>query len=67
MDLSKFKSSDWLKIGGAIGFLLFGFVHWASFHGFTGQNVFDYFFTGTIPWLLIIGTGVMTVLLPAVS
>jgi len=63
MDLSKFKTSDWLKIGGAIGFLIFGFVHWASYHGFTGQNVFDYFFTGTIPWLLIIGTGVMTVLL----
>ncbi len=54
MDLSKFKTSDWLKVGGAIGFLIFGFVHWASFHGFTGQNVFDYFFTGTIPWLLII-------------
>jgi hypothetical protein len=23
VDLSKFKTSDWLKIGGAIGFLIF--------------------------------------------
>jgi hypothetical protein len=69
MDLSKFKTSDWLKIGGAIGFLIFGFFDWAkaSVAGFSasGGNVFDFFFTGTIPWLLVIATGVLTFLLAA--
>ena len=31
MDFSKFKTSDWLKIGGGIGFLIFGtFLDWAK-------------------------------------
>lgn len=67
MDFSKFKTSDWLKIGGGIGFLIFGFVGWVTVSGFgfadSGGNVFDFFFTGTIPWILIIGTAVLTVLL----
>ncbi|MCU1360921.1 MAG: hypothetical protein JWN99_2210 [Ilumatobacteraceae bacterium] len=73
MDLSKFKTSDWLKVGGGIGFLIFGFVSWVKFSAtnpVTGTkvsassgNVFDFFFTGTIPWILIIGTAVITVLL----
>jgi hypothetical protein len=67
VDLSKFKTSDWLKIGGALGILVFGFVSWVKVKGFgtsiSGGKVFDFFFTGTIPWILIIGTGVITVLL----
>jgi hypothetical protein len=67
MDFSKFKTSDWLKVGGAIGILIFGFVSWVKVSGFgfsdSGGNVFDFFFTGTIPWLLLIATGVITVLL----
>ncbi len=68
MDFSKFKTSDWLVIGGGIAFLIFGtFVHWASvsFKGFgsaSGGNAFDFFFTGTIPWILLIGAAVLTVL-----
>jgi hypothetical protein len=67
MDFSKFKTSDWLKIGGAIGFLIFGFLEWVTFdYGGVdlggGGNVFDFFFTGTIPWILVIGSGVITFL-----
>jgi len=71
MDLSKFKTSDWLKVGGAIGFLIFGFFDWASVtvNGFgvsaSGGRVFDFFFTGTVPWLLTLAVGVLTFLLAA--
>jgi hypothetical protein len=69
VDLSKFKTSDWLKIGGAAGFLIFGFFHWTTVSGpgglggGSGFNVFHFFFTGTVPWILIIATGVITFLL----
>ncbi|MEP7047439.1 MAG: hypothetical protein ABI949_12195 [Ilumatobacteraceae bacterium] len=70
MDLSKFKTSDWLKVGGAIGFLIFGFFSWVTIDGpagfgsaNAGGNVFDFFWTGTLPWILIIATGVITFLL----
>ena len=67
MDLSKFKTSDWLKVGGALGVLIFGFFDWvdgrAGDDRRSGGNVFDFFFTGTIPWILVVGAGVITVLL----
>jgi hypothetical protein len=72
MDFSKFKTSDWLKVGGAVGFFIFGFFNWISVSapgGFGGigsvgsGNVFDFFWTGTLPWLLVLATGVLTVLL----
>ena len=70
MDFSKFKTSDWLKVGGAIGFLIFGFLNWlsvdygADFGGASesGAKVFDFFFTGTIPWILVLATGIITLL-----
>ena len=63
VDLSKFKTSDWLKVGGAIGFFIFGFFHWLTSDFGGGTNVFDFFWTGTVPWLLVIATGVITLLL----
>jgi hypothetical protein len=69
VDLSKFKTSDWMKVGGAVGFLIFGFFEWVTIEGpggisaGGGGNVFDFFWTGTLPWLLIIATGVITFLL----
>jgi hypothetical protein len=67
VDFSKFKTSDWLKIGGALGFLIFGFFKWVkvSAGGFSasGGNVFDFFWTGTLPWILVLATGVVTFLL----
>jgi hypothetical protein len=70
VDFSKFKTSDWLKVGGAAVFLIFGFFEWvtvdykgAALSGGDGGNVFDFFWTGIIPWILIIGTGVLTFLM----
>lgn len=68
MDLSKFKTSDWLMVGGGLGFLIFGtFFDWAklSFGGFSVSdgNAFDFFLRGTIPWILFVGTGVVAFLL----
>lgn len=70
MDFSKFKTSDWLKIGGAVVFLIFGFMSWIT-TSYEGQdvpgadegNVFDFFWTGTLPWILVLGTAVITFLM----
>ncbi len=43
--------------------LIFGLFAWASGGGETGGNAFDFFFTGTIPWLLIVAVGVISILL----
>jgi hypothetical protein len=68
MDFSKFKTNDWLVIGGGIGIFIFGFLNWtkvsvAGFGASSGANAFDFFFTGTIPWLLLVASAVVTVLL----
>ncbi len=67
MDFSKFKTSDWLKVGGAGVFFIFGFLNWVSIEGggveYDSGNVFDFFWTGILPWLLVLGTGVLTVLM----
>lgn len=68
MDFSKFKTSDWLMIGGAIGIFIFGFFNWVTVEASgldlgAGGNVFDFFWTGTIPWILVIATGVVAFLL----
>lgn len=64
MDFSKFKTNDWLVIGGGLGMLIFGtFLDWWKVGGFTsGANAFDFFFTGTLPWILLIGAAVVTFL-----
>lgn len=64
----KFTKSDWMKVGGAAGFLVFGFFSWLSVDlgplgSKGGGNVFDFFWTGTLPWFLVIGTAVITVVL----
>jgi hypothetical protein len=71
MDFSKFKTPDWLKAGGALGFLIFGFMSWVKVDyggeiglgSDSGGSVFDFFVTGTIPRILIMGSAVITVLL----
>lgn len=68
MDFSRFKVSDWLIVGGGLGFLIFGtFFDWISVSGFgesaSGANAFDFFLTGTVPWILVIGAAVLTFLL----
>jgi hypothetical protein len=64
VDLSKFKTSDWLKIGGGVVFFIAFFLKWWKApegfdFGFTGS---DYFFTGVIPFILLVAIGVLTVL-----
>jgi hypothetical protein len=70
VDFSKFKTSDWLKIGGGVIFLIFGFVGWvdvsfggADVPGNDAGNVFDFFWTGTLPWILVLGTAIITFLI----
>ena len=69
MEVSRFKASDWLKIGGAAVFLIAGFLTWWSVHvagfGSVSSNVFDFFFTGIIPWVLFIVIGVLSFLIAA--
>jgi len=65
MDFSKLKTNDWLKVGGAAGMLIFGFFKWAKFEFIganTFNNVFDYPIRGLIPWILVVGVGVVTLL-----
>jgi hypothetical protein len=78
VDLSKFKTSDWLKIGGGVAVLFFAFI---AFSGDVkeiagikvgdgdcdlgcpgGLNMLDFFFTGTVPWLLLIAIAILTFL-----
>ena len=67
VDFSNFKTSDWLMIGGGAGVAIFGLFNWINVSGFgfsdSGGNAFDFFFTGTIPWLLFVASGVIAFLL----
>ena len=67
MDFSSFKTSDWLKVGGTIAFVVFGFFTWVevSMAGFGSEteNVFGFTWTGLIPWLIFVAVGVLTALL----
>jgi len=64
VDLSKFKTSDWLKVGGGVAMLIAYFLTWwkIDFPGAPGANGSDYFFTGTVPWLLILAVAIITFL-----
>lgn len=63
MDFTKFKTPDWLVIGGGVLFLIGGFLDWFQFDGEGGWNAFDYTLTGLIPWLLLVAAAVVTFLL----
>ena len=73
MDLSAFKPSDWLKVGGGALFLIAGPLTWwkitvegGLFFGAASEpfhGVGDYFGTVGIAWLIFIAIAVLTVLL----
>src|SRR5262245_46051739 len=71
VDLSKFKVSDWLKIGGGLVFFISGFLAWwtvsVDFSGFGGSadatGLGDYFGTVGIAWLIFTAIAVLTVLM----
>jgi hypothetical protein len=74
VDFSKFKPSDWLKAGGGLVMLIAYFLDWTSFDcggvssaacdafNFSGS---DFFFRGTVPWILIVAVGVISTLIAA--
>jgi hypothetical protein len=68
VDVSNFKTHDWLKVGGGAVFLIAGFLPWLQISGFgfsVSANAFDFFFTGTVPWLIFVAIGVLTFLAAA--
>lgn len=66
MKLSELKLSGALKVLGAVGMLAFGFAPWIRFDSpnLVGSfdNAFSYPVRGALPWLLVIGVGVVTLL-----
>ena len=81
VDLSKFKTSDWLKVGGGVIMLIAGFLTWwqPSCPGGAGNaeceaavdalgldiTAFDLTFSGLFPWILLVAIGVLTFLAAA--
>ena len=64
MDVSKFRPGDWVLVASGAVMLVFGVaLDWASIGGISGNSAFDYFFTGGIAYLLVVGAGVVTFLL----
>jgi len=70
MNLSKLKTTDWLVVAGGVLVLIFGLLKWFSWEINNGgvtikgkTNAFDYLLTGVLPWLLVVGAAVVTVLL----
>ena len=64
MDFSKFKTSDWLMVGGGAAMLILGFaLDWTKIDSALGSaggdGPFNYFFTGGIAWLLVVAVGVL--------
>jgi hypothetical protein len=68
VDRSKSRAGDWLLVVGGVAMLIFGLaLDWATVDiggvSASGNNAFDYFFTGGIAWILVVAAGVITVLL----
>lgn len=64
MKLSRMKQSDWLMVIGAVIVAVFGtFVDWVTYDTgageISGSTAFSFFWRGTIPWLLIVGAGML--------
>jgi hypothetical protein len=65
---SMFRPGDWLLVVGGVAMLIFGLaLDWAKVDlggvSASGNNAFDYFFTGGIAWILVVAAGVIAVLL----
>ncbi len=66
MDFGKFKTSDWLMIGGGAAMFVLGLMlDWTSvatpFGDVTLDGPFDYFLTGGLAWILVVGVGALAV------
>ncbi|MEZ5216301.1 MAG: hypothetical protein R2715_06855 [Ilumatobacteraceae bacterium] len=67
MDFSKFKTSDWMIVGGGAAFVISGFVlDWASIDtpigSYSGGHAFDWFFTGGLALIIAIVAATLTVM-----
>jgi hypothetical protein len=64
VDLSDFRSGDWLIITGGAVMMIFGLtLKWASFGSIKLNIAFDYFLTGGIAWLLLVAAAIVTFLI----
>lgn len=71
MNVSKLKPTDWLVVAGGVLVLIFGLLKWFSWEIVADNvvidsdksNAFDYLFTGVVPWLLVAGAALVTLLL----
>lgn len=72
MNVSKVKPTEWLVVAGGVLVVIFGLLKWFSWDIKTPDgvvtfsdksNAFDYVLTGVIPWLLVGGAAVITIML----
>ena len=69
MDVSRFRSGDWLlTVAGGVMLILGLAVHWSTVRAAGrdlggARNAFDYPFTGGLAWLLVVAAGVLAFLL----
>ncbi len=70
--LKALKVNDWLVVAGGVLVLVFGLFRWFSWEvdgrgrgrgPRAESNAFDYLLTGVVPWLLVVGAAIVTVLL----
>lgn len=59
MDFKRFKLPDWLLVGGGAVVFLFGFFDWFD-TGSASSSAFKFTLTGVFPWLLIVGSALLT-------
>src|SRR6266508_170581 len=68
---NKLKPTEYLVVAGGGLMLIFGLLKWFSWDvkndevvaGSGKSNAFDYLFTGVVPWILVVGAGLVTLLL----
>lgn len=70
--LKALSVSDWIVVAGSALVLIFGLLRWFTWEASIDNvvvipeqtsNAFDYLLTGVLPWLLLVGSGVVVILL----
>jgi H+/Cl- antiporter ClcA len=68
VEFDKFRASDWLMAGGGALMLISGLLPWVKAvgpQGLSKMNAFDFTLTGAVPWLVLVGSGVLAFLVAA--
>ena len=63
MNTGRFTTPDLLKIIGSAVFVIFGLVNWVGNEGAPTFNAFEWPLSGTVPWILLLGVGIVSLLL----